>query len=139
MTGTAGRTAKRQEFLADVITTAVEGGINYWSTVSGYKWFFPDLDGGSAEHEEGMANAYVTVHPEDEDVSFYIDTEKIEEAINRILDAGPVGPNKSGGLLTRYGWSQVCLASKESDAGEIDADIADCIVQVACFGELVYG
>lgn len=30
-------------------------------------------------------------------------------------------------------------AIRENDAGEIDAEIADCVLQMACFGKLVFG
>jgi hypothetical protein len=62
------RTPERAQFLADTLTTAVEGGINYWAYVDDYHWYSPDLDGGTAEHEDGVANAYATVlDREDED------------------------------------------------------------------------
>jgi hypothetical protein len=31
-------TTEREQFLADVICTAIEGGIGYWSVTYAYKW-----------------------------------------------------------------------------------------------------
>lgn len=36
-------TTDRAQFLADIITTALEGGIGYWATATHYEWHDPDL------------------------------------------------------------------------------------------------
>jgi hypothetical protein len=57
------RSPERADFLTTVITTAAEGGINYWAAVGGYRWYHPNLDGGTAHPGlDGSANAYITVH-----------------------------------------------------------------------------
>ena len=33
----------------------------------------------------------------------------------------------------------VVVSDNENDAGDIDSEAADCIIQAAIFGELVYG
>jgi hypothetical protein len=132
------RTPERQEFFADIITTALEGGVGYWSQASEYRWFSPTLSGGTATPgPNGTANAYATLHETD-------------------TDDGELGPPltvtvddiaRAFGILRRgtpEGWNardvaRMLAAYAETDAGEIDAGDADCIVQVATLGTVVYG
>jgi hypothetical protein len=132
------RTPERQEFFADIITTALEGGVGYWSQASEYRWFSPSLDGGTATPgPNGTANAYATLHETETD-----DGELGPALIVAVQDIARVF-----GLLrlgTPKGWNdrdvaRMLTAYRECDAGGIDSLDADCIVQVAVFGEVVYG
>ncbi len=142
MLPTKTRSFERTQFLADVLTTAIEGGINYWGAVSTYKWYSPTLEGGTAEHLDGMPNAYATVHEEDPDTEDgYAETgvavglEDIARGIGVIRrNEFPKHEGISAGRR-----ATILEASDENDAGEIDADLADCIVQAAMFGKIVYG
>ena len=136
------RKPERIEFLADVIITAAEGGIGYWSQVSVYKWWDPDLEGGTAEHTEGQQNAYMVVHEQadgdqDDDLDpelkvAFIGVDDIARALG-ILRKGPVeGISDEARRL-------ISGADRENDAGSLDAGDADSIVQVAMFGKVVYG
>jgi hypothetical protein len=108
------KSPERTEFLSDVLITAVEGGINYWAQVTAY-----DPDDGRA-----------VVLDEDGD-EFVVDGDKLATALGRIrrgevkyLDAS----------VARF----ITEASRENEAGDIDAGLADAIFQVAALGELVY-
>jgi hypothetical protein len=119
-------TDERKQFLNDVICTAVEGGINYWSQVSEYHW------GDEIE-------TTVRVHELDENgipdaIGVPITPAKIEDAIRLILTK-----NSKDDYIHPRVRSQIFAGSVENDAGDIDADLADIIVQFAMFGELVYG
>ena len=59
--------------------------------------------------------------------------DKVAAAIKRIIDG-----DIDGGLHESIR-KTIEFANTHNDAGEIDAGDADCIVQVACFGEVVYG
>jgi hypothetical protein len=116
----------REEFLSDVLITAVEGGINYWASVSEYK---PQNNPSS-----------VRVHEFDEDTGEYIEpgvlitTKEIGAVVKRIMD-----PDDDIKYVDNHTRSIVFQGAMEDDAGEIDADIADAIMQIAVLGEIVYG
>lgn len=121
------RSPERTEFLADILTTAVEGGINYWAEVSDYTWDF-----------DNPGVAFVRVYCiEDDDLTppegVPVDIEKIAKAIARILN--PEIPTD----LSATNVKMIGDASKENDAGDVDADLADCIMQVAVLGDVIYG
>lgn len=142
------RSPQRQTFLTDIIITAVEGGINYWAAVEGYRWYQPDLEGGTADPgPDGTANAYAVVLPNsstEEDCDWWpllpdgrrgmrIDADVIASALGKIRKGGV----KEWGDESRSR-RLVLAADRGNDAGELDANLADNIVQVALFGELVY-
>jgi len=132
------RTPEEADFLTRVITTAVEGGINYWASVSGYHWHFPDLDGGTARPGPGgSANAYVTVHEnhtEGRGRSFILGLNGIDRALRRIT-AGPV-EHMSEQRRERI---RRAFHGDEDARTDLDAFDAEEVVQVACFGKVVYG
>lgn len=59
-----------------------------------------------------------------------IDKDVILRGIMKVLEQWP-STSPIGGYLRR--------AVEENDAGDVDAEVADCIVQCGLFGELVYG
>lgn len=115
------RSPERIQFLEDVLTTAIEGGIQYWSEV-----FIYNIDG----------ETFATIADEDGEYNITIDT--IAKGI-RILTTG----DNAGHAFSMCGmdyWKQFILANKTNgEDGDFDADIADNIVQAGIFGEIVYG
>jgi hypothetical protein len=130
------------EDVAGIIHTAVEGGTNYWGEVRGYKWttwYEPDPEKSyddeygsyKAERVKGLPKDFVFVEiREDEDLTdperkpntwFPLTREAIERGVCMVLE-------NHGHLINIRD-------------GEIDTDAygADAIVQMAVFGELVYG
>lgn len=101
------------EFLADVATTAIEGGINYWTS----RIRRIDVDTFALTDEE-TDKSYVVTH------------RMLARAIESILALDPTGT---------VGIDSIASGVFERDAGQIDALDADCIVQVAVFGEVLYG
>ena len=107
------------EFLEDIITTAVEGGINYWAATSEYQW-------------DGVPTS-VYVHEMDEEtgeykeVGVFVDKSTILHSLDKIF--------------TKASWINEPLLSAvfDDDAGEIDADLADTIMQHAVLGGQIYG
>lgn len=113
------RSTEREQFLADIIISAVEGGTGYWAAVSRYR------------HDCPAADTTATLHDEDDGKVYVLTIDTIATGIGRVLGDGF---KVRGDIL-----DQVKCGSRENDAGEIDADGADVIVQAALFGEVVYG
>lgn len=116
-------TTEKKQFALDVMVTAVEGGIGYWSACTAYHWEKDDkedLDGFYADIEDDG---------EDEEFKFRIDAESVWKGIETLYkQEGYEGVKKT-----------LSHAIVDHDAGMIDAEIADCIIQAAVFGEVVYG
>jgi len=113
----------REQFLDDVITTAIEGGIGYWSVCSAYEWKGVPARAQIQEFDEGTGEEYGPL--------LEVDRALIEKGIKEILS----GESNTGQHMVKM----VAVASVTNDAGDVDADVADCIVQVGAFGKLVYG
>lgn len=120
-----GKTASRAQFLADVIIAAVEGGTGYWAAVSAYRW----TDGPASTRATLVLLDDVTGEPGSE--TYEVTPNTIATGIGK-LRTGLVTVNRD--LL-----GLILAASAANDAGDIDADAADVIVQAALFGEIVYG
>lgn len=109
-------------FGQSILTTAVEGGIGYWSTIIDAKrtedldWIEVTLE-GTCETKEDFDTIIVKA----------TQLEKVSRKLSK------------GGFIRSDLTEQIKDALKHRDPGYIDADAADCIVQHAAFGELVYG
>lgn len=116
---------EKEQFYDDVLTTAVEGGINYWAQVKTYDW---SEDGETvatvrdAGFEDGEPGEWVVV-----------DRAKLRHAVAVIMD-------KSSDLdLSDFHRGNIAQAYRENDAGYLDAFDADAVVQVAVLGNVIYG
>lgn len=142
------------QFLADVLTTAVESGghaLWYWEGFSALDVTRAILAhdgrstdpvevmvGGSGEHEHGTTLSglsvyrlkFVVDHPQEQD-EYTIDLEDVAQGIQWLLD----GTVPISDRIKDY----IANAVSEADAGDIDADAADCIIQAAAFKEYVFG
>lgn len=123
----------RAQFLFDLFVTALEGGIGYWSTASKYHHSKPPVT-PDADREEDLEGFYAVVTEddsgEDEDKEHRIDRALIEKGIAGLKDA-------LGDDSERY--KRIMAAVALNDAGELDAEDADIIVQVGLFADVVYG
>lgn len=120
---TTERTTERTWFLNDVIVAAVEHGIGYWADVTDYRW---------AEDEfNNITYASAQVKPEEKEDWCELTLDVVERGIETILS----GTVKTNPQL----FKDIALGSVQNDAGKIDAEGADCIVQVALLGQIVYG
>lgn len=104
-------------FLDDMVTTAVEGGTDYWAAVSDYHW-------GDGEPTT------VRLHELNDDESGYR-----EEGV--LVDAATIAKGMQR-LATVYPCHFERLVHPNND-WDHDADDADMVVQLALFGELKYG
>lgn len=113
--------------LADVLVTAVEDGVYYWAELAEYRHHV--LNDTDPRDVRALLIERDPLHP-----AFgrhIVNLNTIEAGIRRIIDGQARVP---GGL--RDG---LMRAVRENDAGDVDADLADVIVQAGLFGGVVYG
>lgn len=138
------RTKEREEFLSDIIIGAVEGGTGYWAAAFGYRHSDGPARVTLVEEEHGplfndACLAFAETHGRkpklDETLDWEgvhrLDIDKVATALGKI-SRGEVKMNST--LL-----GTILAANAKNDGGEIDAEGADVIAQVACFGSIVYG
>lgn len=154
------------QLLLDLFTTALEGGINYWSVCHTYHWSNED---GSEDHQGFYADVsdsdeyaeYLQAVKAQEDALARRQTETFEEAFDRIsgktrAPAVPVLKTYRINRTTmaqgyrlattlwrdRISWSSgekpPLVVGPETD-WDYDAGDADMIVQLGLFGAVVYG
>jgi hypothetical protein len=131
------RSEERTEFLGDILTTAVEGGTGYWAQVSQYQWV--DSDGSVRVHSGPRTGegARAVLHRLNDDESGYVDEGLVIDI--DVIAAGLAKIAAPGFSINEKLRQEIAYANRHNDAGEIDADHADVIVQAALFGEIVYG
>ena len=103
------------EFLQEVLTTAVQGSITYWAESKLY---------GDDLYELTSAMDPADFEP------CALSVGSIAMGIRRALERNN---------CAKHIWTQISNAVHYQDAGYIDADCADVIVQLALFKEIVYG
>ena len=105
----------RSEFLTDIVDTALAYGINYWAEIS--------AEIGSTKireyDEDGPVGEWIEVTPA-----------LIEKGITRVKEPSF---QVRDDILTA-----ILLGDRNNDAGEIDIEAADVIVQAAVFSEIRY-
>lgn len=114
----------RNQFLKDIFCTAIESGIDYWSTVEVYR----------PQHAE--ASIRVTGGEQNADGTYpwhLIATSTIASGLRNIL-------SKTSTIELMDGIrDDIQKASKNNDAGNIDGWYADIILQAGLFGEVKFG
>lgn len=133
------RTAERDTFLASVLTTAVEGGINYWAHVEDYRWGLPDLDGNGPLAKSGGGWASVTIHDDEIGGGTYrLTSGDLDNVIwhmlgNRSLNLNPY-------VYASLGMSNVLNTTvHDQEVFDMDANVCNMVVQYALFGKIIYG
>lgn len=103
----------------DIMSTALDGGISYWcdcaEVVGDYL--------GEYASDQISRGGTLRLHDSDEDKWYELNLEKFIAGLTKIAE--------ERGLDILY--------EGKIDAGEIDAEDADAIIQYAIFGEVVYG
>ena len=116
-------TEERVDFLCSVLVTAVEGGIGYWAEIKDYSW--------QEDENHNLIHAEVSVREDDSPAWSKVNLDTVEYGLERIASRALTIHSATLGVIL--------VADRRNDASEIDADAADCIIQVALFGELRYG
>lgn len=111
--------------LTDILTTAVEGGINYWATVEVYKWDCPE--------EERRAEIFT----QDEGKRYRVDLQTLAEGLMTLWNENnaPIDHPKEPWMKVPL---EICM-NKREDFVDFDAADADCMFQYSIFGSVVYG
>lgn len=126
------RSEERQELLRDVAVCAVEGGINYWARVRRYKW--SSVSPASLDHM--LPFPVIEISPAEDPDDFEpckIGEQIIVKGLRMICSA------EGKELINAENRKMILEANIDNDASNIDADLADAIVQVGLFGKLVFG
>jgi hypothetical protein len=143
------KSPERVQFLRDVMITALEGGVGYWSVAdqitiehenddlwyARYTLFCLDGDDPTGK-EAGECGLSTQEAPVPLCQGHLIDPDAIARGMG--LARRPADQSDA------IGWHisnrrHVIKANRENDAGDIDAGDADCIVQLAAFGKVIYG
>ena len=121
------KSLERKEFLFDVFTTALEGAIGYWAYSETYHW----QNNGVADLDN-FSSIVIDAEEEEAFERVAINQAVIAKGINLILNDENFEIND--GLK-----SAILEANRKNDAGLIDGNCADCIVQAGLFGSIVFG
>ncbi|UFD98007.1 hypothetical protein PQC18_gp69 [Streptomyces phage Pablito] len=122
---------------ADIVEIAAYGGITYWATEPNEEEFAGLPEGKTWTIVEGIDDTGWGGDRE-VDAVHYLNTDDIREAYTKLLDLNQqiVGREIHGYIVQSW----IDRNEKDGiDAGHIDADAADAIIQIACLDELRYG
>lgn len=120
-----------EEFLGDILVTAFDGDLG-----ACWNWTHPNYEHPNGafvidtEKDDLWTAVAITYDDPESDaiLETVVDQEKLVRAIQKILDDGTICGS----------WRLLEEAVFQDDAGNIDAEIADWIVQTAVFGKQVY-
>jgi hypothetical protein len=126
--------APSDDFLRNVLCTACEGGSNYWAA-------FKCLETHEGEYGPEWQRVRVTDVEEVDTGKHEVGFTELREGIRRIL-AGDMTDKASHAQIAvhhRAALFQALIAEPGGDAGMVDGDLADCVMQCAALGRIVYG
>lgn len=137
------RTAARETFLAELGATACEGGVNYWAYVDNYAWFLPYLsDSSTCEPSPSGGGAFEATLSDKFENDFKptkININTVATGINRIMNANLEELKSKYGLSSEFR-TKLRKASNTNDDIDswIDAGVADIVIQIGMFDEVIY-
>lgn len=118
-----------RRLLHGLFTTALEGGIGYWSSCRAYRWS-TDM---TYEHDD-LEGFFAEITDEEEDEDYRID---------RTVVARGYRLATSKEWRNKISWSTdappLVVTEESLDEWDYDAGDADVIVQLGLFGNVVYG
>ncbi len=125
-TTTTGRTPQRAEFLTLIVIAAVDSGLGPWARIRQHRAVLP------APEDAAVADASLSLDAAD-GAAYPITLDDIDRALHAISAGGvPDWDDRSDARML------VRDADTTDDATDIDAELADAIIQVAVFGQPVY-
>ena len=111
-----------QEDIDDIVCTALEGGINYWcrkaKVVGEYL--------GEYASEQISRGGKLELYDSEEDEVYELTLDKLLNGIKTAY---------TDGYYSNYEWCD----GKTIDTCQVDAEVADVIIQLALFNEIIYG
>lgn len=108
-----------QQDIDDIMCTALEGGICYWCGRVDVMWG----QAGKSTHEQLTRGGILILHDAESAQTWELTLGKFLNGVKLYLEQG----------------CHVQIEDNAIDAGDIDANDADCIVQFAIFEEVVFG
>jgi hypothetical protein len=140
------QTTERDSAYLSIFITALEGGIGYWSACSRYHWTTATKEQNPLDHED-VLGFYATIHDrEGEWFDELLDEVTKDEdqrsvRIDRAVIARGVGKfiKKDYRPDSYFGRAKVALQWSKWDDLDVDADIADVIVQLGIFEKEIFG
>lgn len=111
-----------QQDIDDIMATALEGGINYWcdkATVVGEYL-------GEYASEQISRGGILMLHDAEEDYMYLLNIDNFFEGLQKAINDH---------WFENYEWYD----DKELDTGNVDAEVADVIIQLAIFNDVIFG
>lgn len=117
-------------FAADVLITAVEGGSNYWANCKILELYGDRFDFNTV-YRRVKVTEWASSQVDEPPISKEVTPQLMWETICRIINVPDV--------LDKSWAVELVKAVVNDDAGMIDANFADNILQIAVLDELIYG
>jgi len=114
--------AVTSEDIDDIMCSALEGGINYWCNEAKVKGEFL----GEYASEQISRKGTLLLRDAEENKVYELTLEKLLKGIELAIE---------GNYRSEYNW----WCNARIDTCNIDAEVADAIVQLALFGDMIYG
>lgn len=111
-----------EEDIDDIVCTALEGGINYWACEARVVGEYL----GEWGHEQIARGGKLIIVDAEEDEEYELTKEKLLHGIKLAIEQE---------YYKRYSW----YYEGKLDTCQIDAEVADVIIQLALFDEVVFG
>ena len=112
----------KDEDLDDIMCAALEGGIVYWCNCAEVVGDYL----GEYASEQISRGGVLKLHDAEDDAVYELTRDKLLNGIKLAYEKGG---------YSEYNWCN----GIELDCCEIDAAVADCIIQYALFGDVIYG
>lgn len=109
-----------QQDIDDIMVSALEGGINYWCREAEV---VEEKRCGNWGHEQIARGGSLILHDADSSDKWELNLEKFLNGVKLYFEDG----------------CHVKVEDNHIDTGDMDANDADCIVQFAIFGKVVFG
>ena len=110
------------EDIDDIMATALEGGINYWCD----KVAVVDKHLGEFASEQISRNGKLKLYDAEEDETYELTLDKLLNGIRKAIEHD---------YFVDYGW----FSGNGIDTCMVDAEVADVIIQLALFDDVIYG
>lgn len=111
-----------EEDIDDIMCTAIEGGITNWCSRAKVAGEYL----GEYGHEQIARGGKLLLYDMVEDKEYELTLEDLLKGIKMAIEEG---------YYENYGW----FTGSSLDTGNVDAEVADVIIQFALFEEVVYG
>lgn len=121
------------QFLRDVLSIAVWYGSSYWAGFEN-----PVMHQGESYADYESITVNDLGDDEEAKAKYEINLAKVAEGIERLIGRNFNSEESHAQCHVSYS-AAMLRAAALGDAGNVDAELADIVLQLACFGHIVYG